>query len=214
MVGNGTTDATGRIEMRRPLPQRGERIEVHCPSRHGDLMRSGLMRSKTIGSAPFVIQDGIAEATIEVDASGCVEPSVHSERRRFAGIYDQGFENSTFLPCEGMPAEAAYYDRVGFYWASVPGNIGAALDKVVPATEDGRHRGRRFYVEWLGTSTGPGVYGHMGAALYDLDIEALYKVSATIPASCHPPGLGEFPIPPPPPPPTTDTAGNPLPVTS
>lgn len=214
MVGSGTTDAAGRIEMRRPLPRSGERIEVHCPSRQDGFMRSSFMRSKTIGSAPFVIRDGHAEATIEVDASGCVEPSVHSERRRFAGLYDTGFENSTFLPCEGMPAEAAYYDRAGFYWANVPRNIGAALHRAVPATEDDWRRGRRLYVEWLGTSTGPGIYGHMGAALYDLDVEALYKVSATIPASCHPPGLGEFPIPPPPPPPTTDEAGSPLPVTS
>lgn len=178
-------------------------------------MRSGLMRSKVIGSAPFIIQDGSAKATIEVDVSVCVEPAVHTERRRFAGIYDSGFEISTFLPCEGMPAEAAYYDRVGFYWANVPDSIGAALDKSIPGTEDNWRRGRRFYVEWLGTATGPGIHGHMGMSLYNLDVEALYKVSAEIPATCHPAELREFPIPPPPPPPpTTDEEGNPLPVTS
>lgn len=208
-VDRGKTDASGRYEGRRPLPRRGEKIEVRCTS------RNDFLRGRTLGAAPFVIRDGRADATIDVDPSVCIEPAIRTERRRFAGIYDEGFENSTFLPCEGMPAEATYYDRAGFYWANVPGNIGAALDKAAPGTEDDWHRGRRFYVEWLGTSTGPGVYGHMGMSLYDLDVEALYKVSATVPASCHPPGLVEFPIPPPPPPPpATDAAGNPLPVTS
>ncbi len=164
-------------------------------------MRSALMRSKAIGSAPFVIQDGSAKATIDVDASFCVEPAVHSERRRFAGIYDSGFEKSTFLPCEGMPAEAAYYDRVGAYWANVPRNIRAALDRAMPVEADNWHHGRRYYVEWLGTSTGPGAHGHGGMSLYDLDVEALYKVSTAIPATCHPADLQEYPIPPPPAPP-------------
>ena len=194
-VGRGKTDASGRYEGRRPLPRPGEKIVVRCPS------RIPYVRTKKIGEAPFFVRDGRADATIEVDASACIEPAVHTERRRFAGIYHSGFENSTFLPCEGMPAEAAYYDDVGFYWTNVPVGIGAALDKSIPAAEDTWRHGRRFYVEWLGTATGPGAHGHMGMSLYNLDVEALYKVSAAIPATCHPAELREFPVPPPPPPP-------------
>jgi len=162
------------------------------------------MRTKLIAQAPFVVRDGRADATIEVDASVCVEPPVRSVRRRFKGLYSWGFEYATFLPCEGMPAESSYYADAGSYWATLPDSISTAVDDAAPETKTTWRDGRRVYVEWLGTATGPGSYGHMGGALYNLDVEALYKVSATIPTHCQPPELGDFPFPPPPPPPPSD----------
>lgn len=208
-VEDGRTDAFGRYEGRRPFSEPGETIQAWCPSRIGPV------RTRSIGEAPLVIRDGRADATIDVDTSVCVEPALRRERRRFRGLYSWGFEYSAFVPCEGMPEEATYYADAGSYWPTLPDGIAAAVGHVMRQGDISGRDGRRVYVEWLGTSTGPGAYGHMGASRYKLDVEALYQVSATIPTSCHPPQLGGFAIPPPPPPPpTTDEEGNPLPVTS
>lgn len=209
-VEDGRTDASGRYQGRRPFSEPGETIQAWCPSRIGPV------RTRSIGEAALVVRDGHADATIDVDTSVCVEPALRRERRRFNGIYSWGFEYSAFAPCEGMPEEAAYYADARFYWATLPDGIGAAVGDAMRQGDITGRDGRRVYVEWLGTSTGPGAYGHMGASRYRLDVEALYLVSATIPTHCHPRGLDNalIPLPPPPPPPTMDEEGNPLPVAS
>lgn len=192
LVERGKTDASGRYEERRPMPEAFEKIVVRCPT------RLSYAKTRKIGEAPFVVRDGRADATIEVDASVCVEPPASKHRRRFAGIYLWGFEQSHFYPCDGVSKDASYYEYPRGYWVDAPRVVYTALEHAMPAAQDDSGS-RRVYVEWLGTSTGPGLYGHMGGALYQLDVEALYKVSANIPATCNPPGMPEFPFPPPPP---------------
>jgi hypothetical protein len=191
-VGRGQTDADGRYEERREMPLPKDKITAHCPS------RLHYVRGRQIGEAPFTVRSGRADAVIEVDATQCVEPPLRKLRVRLAGLYAWGFENSSFVPCAGMPPEAAYYDIPGRYWVDIPPMIHRAIARAADP-EDDHMMGRRVYVEWLGTATGPGQYGHMGMALYQLDVEALYKVSATPPASCRPDGLDML-MPPPPPP--------------
>lgn len=192
-VGRGRTDEEGRHEELREMPLPEEKITVHCPS------RMFLARGRQIGAAPIVVRDGRADAVIKVDATQCVEPPISRQRMRLAGLYTSGFENSSFLPCAGMPPDAAYYDRPGHYWVDMPPAVYHAIAHATSPRDD-HGMGRMVYVEWLGTATGPGQYGHMGMALYQLDVEALYKVSATPPASCRPDGSNTL-IPPPPPPP-------------
>ncbi|MBP6748357.1 MAG: hypothetical protein KA144_01855 [Xanthomonadaceae bacterium] len=192
LVERGRTDASGRYEERRPMPEAFEKIVVRCPT------RLSFVRTRKIGEAPFVVRGARTDATIDVDASVCVEPTERKLRRRFAGVYFWGFEQSNFYSCDGVSAEASYYEYPRGYWVHAPSIVYSALKRAMP-TPQGDWDSRRVYVEWLGTSTGPGIYGHMGGALYQLDVEALYKVSANIPATCNPPGMPEFPIPPPPP---------------
>lgn len=192
LVERGRTDASGRYEERRPMPEPFEKIEVRCPT------RLHFAKTRKIGEVPFVIRGGRADATIDVDAGICVEPPERKERRRFSGVYFWGFEQSHFYPCDDLSTYPSYYEYPRGYWADVPRIVYAALERAMPTTAD-QWRSRRVYVEWFGTSTGPGNYGHMGGALYELDVEALYKVSANIPATCSPPGMPEFPIPPAPP---------------
>jgi hypothetical protein len=191
-VGGGKTDADGRYEERRKMPLPKEKITAYCPS------RMFLARGRQIGEAPLVVHDGRADAVIEVDATQCVEPPLRKLRMRLAGVYRWGFENSSFVPCAGMPPEAAYYERPGYYWVDMPPLIHRAIARAASQGDDDRMMGRTAYVEWLGTTTGPGQYGHMGMALYQLDVEALYKVSATSPATCRPDGFDRS-MPPPPP---------------
>lgn len=160
-----------------PLPK--ERITIYCPS------RLHFIRGKQIGEAPLVVHDGRADVVIAVDAAQCVEPPLRRERLRLAGIYMQGFERSSFVPCAGMPPEADYYDIPGSYWVDdVPRVIDRAIEQA--ASRGDGWMGRTAYVEWLGTTIGPGQFGHMGMSLYRLDVEALYKVSAIPPATCRP----------------------------
>ncbi|GEM_PF-1355328 len=192
VVRRGKTDASGRYEERRSMPGSFEKIEVRCPT------RLDFAKTRKIGEAPFVVRGARADATIDVDASVCVEPPVRKSRRRFAGVYFWGFEQSHFYPCNGMPAEADYYEFPDGYWVYALPVVYDALQRTM-STAQNEWGARRVYVEWFGTSTGPGIYGHMAGALYQLDVEALYKVSTNIPATCNPPGMPEFPIPPPPP---------------
>lgn len=192
-IGRGKTDAQGRYEELREMPLPNEKIIAHCPS------RMNYVRGKRIGEAPFVVRDGRADAVIQVDATQCVEPPFRKQRIRIAGLYSWGFENSSFIPCAGMPPEARYYDRPGFYWVDIPPGLHSAVSRAANPGDSGM--GRVMYVEWLTTTTGPGRYGHMGMALYQMEVEAIYKVSATAPASCSPEGFDLLMPPPPPPPP-------------
>lgn len=194
-VGRGHTDARGHHEERRPMPYPGERIEVHCPTRIPG------MEGHRIGTAPFVVRNGRAEAVIRVIAD-CAEPAEHRHLRSLAGFYVSGFETSAFLPCSGMPVEAADYDWPHGYWADPSPAVQYALDRAVPSPFDVTaripfERGlRKAYVEWLATETGPGLKGGMGNALYELEVHALFRASATPPAGCHPVDWDRFPLPP------------------
>lgn len=165
-----------------------------------------MIRTRLIGEAPIVVNGDRADVLLTVDVSQCHEPPVRRQRLRMMGIYNTGFEVSSFLPCTGMPAEADYYEESGFYWADMP----TSLHKTIlsrGSTLYGNGSTRTLYVEWLGTATGPGQYGHMGMALYQLDVDTLYKVSSQIPATCRPKGLERF-LPRPPPPPPAERTGD------
>lgn len=185
-VGRGRTDEEGRYEERREMPLPKEKITAYCPS------RVFLAHGRQIGAAPIVVRDGRADAVIAVDATQCVEPPLRKQRMRLAGLYTWGFEKSSFVPCAGMPPEATYYDMPGHFWVDMPHVINRAIERAASPNDDDLMTGRMVYVEWLGTTTGPGQYGHMGMALYQLDVEALYKVSATPPASCRPDGFNAY----------------------
>lgn len=185
------TDAGGRFEAWGPVPHPNEQISVHCPSR----LRSAL--GKQLGVSGLGVRNGRAEITFRVDASQCVEPPVRMQRLRMAGTYIGGFESSQFIPCKGMPAEAAYYAYPRGYWVWMPRAIAERVQRAAQATADGPTAGV-VYVEWLAKSTGPGSYGHMGLALYELEVEVLERVSPVIPAGCD--TLVVEPRPPPPPP--------------
>jgi hypothetical protein len=185
------TDAGGRFEAWGPMPHPNEQISVHCSTR----LRS--TRGKQLGVSGLNVRDGRAEITFRVDASQCVEPPVRTQRLRMAGTYIGGFESSRFIPCKGMPAEAAYYAYPRGYWVWMPRAIAERVQRAAQATPDGPTAGI-VYVEWLAKSTGPGSYGHLGAALYELEVEVLERVSPVIPAGCD--TLVVEPRPPPPPP--------------
>lgn len=179
------TDASGRYEEYGATSDEYTAIVVRCPTRLDPA------RTPKIGESAFVARGGRVETAIEVDSRICADPPITKRFGRYSGVYILGLEDSIFFPCSDMPSEASYYEFPRGYWIVTTPTIRNRLLRAIPTTPDKWHP-RGLYVEWLGTSTGPGNYGHMADALYRLEVEALYKVSTNIPASCRPSGLREF----------------------
>jgi hypothetical protein len=127
---------------------------------------------------------------IDVDAERCGPPP-SKLRARFAGMYVHELESSHFFPCDGFPkASAKPFQPAAGIWAEIPeaiqdGLIWAQLRERLFGKDDG------FYVEWTGTLTGPGNYGHLGMSLYELDVETIHDTSDRRPASCMAPDYTE-----------------------
>jgi hypothetical protein len=179
-MGQDVTDVDGMLKTRRALPAPGERITVHCPSR---LRFKGMQ----IAEAPFAIRDGIARADFEVDPGVCREPATTRRRGRFAGMYLSEFEQSAFFPCEGLPGADYYARGPHSAWTDLPAMLQDSFiwQLRMYVADEG------VYVEWTGTLTGPGPHGHLGADLYNLDVEVVHEVSSTRPAACKAPGFEE-----------------------
>ena len=115
------------------------------------------------------------QVVVRISAVGCAEPPVRSVRVELRGHYTTGFESSDFRPCGGLPAEAAVYGPDwGAAWVEFADSVrGRELkwptlpDTVFDPT---------LYVRWRGTMTGPGAYGHMGVAIYNLVVDEILDV--------------------------------------
>lgn len=138
----------------------------------------------------YSVIDGRIDMTIDVDATRCGTPP-SKRRARFAGMYAPEFESSLFFPCDGLPkATENPPDTSHGVWADVPK---AVADELTWARtrESIIGEGDGFYVEWTGTLTGPGSYGHMGMSLYEFRAETVHDTSDKRPVSCKAPGYTE-----------------------
>lgn len=138
----------------------------------------------------YNVTDGRIDMVIDVDAARC--GTLPTKRRaRFAGMYVPRFEGSLFFPCDGLPmaAEKRFYASHSA-WADVPKEVAGELTwartrESMFGDDDG------FYVEWTGSLTGPGSYGHMGMSPYEFKAEVVHDTSDKRPASCQAPGYTE-----------------------
>lgn len=143
-----------------------------------------------LAKSRYTVLNGRIDMVVDVDAGRCGPPpsKLHA---RFAGMYVHEFESSHFFPCDGLPkAPAKRFQPIDGVWAEIPeavedGLVWAQLRERMFGKDDG------FYVEWTGTLTGPGSYGHLGMSLYELDVETIHNTSDRRPASCLAPGYAE-----------------------
>jgi hypothetical protein len=93
-------------------------------------------------------------------------PDTGDQAGTFRGIYFQGFETSGFRPCGG--SETWWVNQVprSDFKQFVQGD------------------GFRVYVEWTGTRSGRGIYGHMGMYRRRLDVEKVILAREALPADC------------------------------
>lgn len=150
----------------------------------------GLTAGEVLGEPRYGVHEGRIDIVVEVDAGRCGPPPL-KRRARYAGMYVPEFESRAFFPCEGLPAASTQHsDMRSGVWANVPdeienGLIRARMRERMLSENDG------FYVEWTGTLTGPGDYGHLGMSLYELDVEAIHDTSNHRPGSCKAPGYAD-----------------------
>ena len=89
----------------------------------------------------------------------------------FRGHYVSAFETSAFEPCGS-----------GEKWW-VEGNI-VDLRKPANPSEPGEWEPREFYVEWRGTRSATGNYGHMGDYLRELEVSEVLVARPYTPDAC------------------------------
>jgi hypothetical protein len=94
---------------------------------------------------------------------------------RFAGLYTGGFEESSFRRCD--------YPRQAIWLSFGPEAMAQYRDALTALPADTVPH--PIYLEARGTLTGPGVYGHMGSAEYELHVDSVYQVGGTTPADCQ-----------------------------
>ena len=98
-----------------------------------------------------------------------VERSVELE-----GVYEAGFEMSSFTPCDGF-AELRHsaYGAGGTAWVD--------FEDGFPDLPEGRvsyyngYRYESWFLRIQGTMTGPGSYGHLGIGRYNLTVDSVLE---------------------------------------
>jgi hypothetical protein len=150
----------------------------------------GLGAGELLVEPRYSVLDGRIDVVVDIDAVRCGPPPPQ-RRARFAGMYVPEFEGSTFFPCDGLPIASTKRFHTAYpVWAELSdeverGLIWAYVRERISGQGDG------FYVEWTGTLTGPGNYGHFGMSLYELDVETIHNTSNHQPVSCKAPGYAE-----------------------
>jgi hypothetical protein len=139
---------------------------------------------------PYTLHDGVAELTMRIDPSRCEPISPRQRKLRLRGMYVPAFESSDFYPCDGLPPEAGEYEYGPHSaWVELGGGSVGRLDAIQildAIVGDGA-----IYVDWSGTLTGPGSYGHFGMGLYRMQVDDIHDTGMRKPGDCDAPGFDE-----------------------
>jgi hypothetical protein len=173
-----TTDAEGRYYFQTPESGLLE-LRVYCPTATPFFRRVPTDSVRlTTGS--------VYRKDVEVPPGVCTEPPTDSARVRLEGHYRLGFEVSEFVPCA--------QSLVGFASRAIDQRIWVqpAPRALRRLTSRQRVLLRRDGAPWLfvrltGELKGPGSFGHLSGATYQLWVERFDWLSEGSPASCPPP---------------------------
>jgi hypothetical protein len=158
------------------------RITVYCPLRRQ--MGGRVATSFTLDARPAMKDT----TDIHIDMDGCVDAPIDTVRVRTQGVWSTGFEDGFFTPCKrfNQIRLGAYRDYSGLAYLSFARSgiePPAGWPDVKP--EDGY---RKTYLDVEGDLIGPGSYGHMGIAIYELKVTRILTAKAASRASCAQPG--------------------------
>lgn len=161
-------------------------IAFRCPTRGFPAGRQFAERVVHVAAGADRVVD------FRLGLSGCVEPPVDTIRGEFRGQYTAGFESSVFVPCTPFSdlTGTAYEGRdveawVTFSEAARQQVQATRWPDVEPRSYGTSYEYRTYHVRWRGTLTGPGSYGHLGGALYGLEVGEVLEVRAEPPADCR-----------------------------
>ena len=185
--GRFPTDAGGRFRLEWVEPGRVT-LDVNCPSRTS-------LGPHVLDTAVVADTGKILAVELRIDGRRCAEPDSGSRRIRVRGVYSAGFEESRFVPCVVSEPEqdslwrAPHLRRAWISFAPrLRGREFARWPKPKSqpfrATENEPPRYPTWYVDWSGTFSGPGRFGHMGVSPYELRVDSVATVRLEVPSSC------------------------------
>jgi hypothetical protein len=124
-----------------------------------------------------------------------VEGAADGGMRTFAGVYGGGFESSYFLPCPRLS-----------WWpgwdAREPGDVGGGVWVEMTAAaqpsyqrafqraglplgrQDPSEQFTEYFVRWRATVSGPGRYGHLSLAQWEMRVDSVISVETPSARSC------------------------------
>jgi hypothetical protein len=129
---------------------------------------------------------------ILMNTAGCDERPLRTVSRTFRGIWNSGFEMSDFSPCAADSWSLASDtigvgnrdEGAGAWVTSLPDRKGKLWPRVKPGAARAIPGGYSSYVEWHGTVTGPGHYGHLGVAAFKIEVDSVIKMRAPSANDC------------------------------
>ncbi len=175
--GLGGSDSTGRFWLWGFAPGK-HRIIIYCPLRRQWL---GKVATTVTIQAPPAMKDTI---DIPLDTQGCTDVPVDTVRVRTRGVLSSGFEDGFFTPCKP-------FDQIklgGYRDFSGQAYLGFAKSVIQPRegwpTVKPDHSYTRIFLDVEGDLIGPGSYGHMGIATYELVVTRVVNAKAASKTSC------------------------------
>ncbi|MFL5608755.1 MAG: carboxypeptidase regulatory-like domain-containing protein [Gemmatimonadaceae bacterium] len=177
------TDSLGRYLLA-GLPPGTHDLSFQCPStRVWWGRRSVRTRRIEAGAAT----DSVADFLVRFRT--CDEPPLRSWTGEFRGHYSGGFETSSFTPCKPFQSFAGTaYEELGggSAWVTFSKAANRQVESKWPASDAPDQESSSIYVRWRGTVTGPGGYGHMSVAMYDLRVTEVVEMRRSFPSDCRP----------------------------
>ena len=161
------------------IPTGPRQFKFYCPTKRLGLMLGQPFTTRTIPIA------ATTDSSVDfvLSTAGCAEPDLREWQGEFSGHYTSGFEESSFEPCRPFPTfpGTAYEGLKPTVWVTF--NKGAA-DSTIKWPDRGTESYPRFFVRWHAKASGPGSYGHMGAAMYGLNVDRVLEVRRSLPTDC------------------------------
>lgn len=170
------TDRAGRHDWSGGVPMTGE-IEVRCPALRAE-------KGRKISTVAYAIQGPLTEVAASIDLAACTEPPESSRGGDFAGTFFPYYGHGAFIPCAGLPADAAFYGNAKAAWVNLDAGASgqySALREHAGISADSQ---KPVHVAWTGTLTGPGGYGEQGAFAYRIEVSAVASMNADFPTDC------------------------------
>jgi hypothetical protein len=123
-------------------------------------------------------------ADISIDMKGCIEAPIDTVRIRTRGVWSTGFEDGFFTPCkrfDQIPL-GAYRDFSGiadlrFARSGITPPGGWPNIKPIEGYQ-------KTFLDVEGDLIGPGSYGHLGIAIYELRVTRILSAEAASKTSC------------------------------
>jgi len=176
--GLGASDSTGRFWLWGFAPGKRQ-IIIYCPLHRQWL---GKVATTVTIQAPPAMKDTM---DIRIDMDRCADVPVDTVRVRTRGVLSSGFEDGFFTPCKpfNQIELGGYRDFSGLAYLGFAKSV-IEPSESWPTVKPDNHGYTRIFLDVEGDLIGPGSYGHMGIATYELVVTRVVSAKAASKTSC------------------------------